>query len=466
MNRNKGSFTGQLGFVLAAAGSAVGLGNIWRFPYLAAKDGGGAFLFIYLILVLTFGFAMLTTEIAIGRMTKLSSTKAFEKLHKSWKFVGILACIVPFMIYPYYCAIGGWVMKYFVTFITGSGLAAADSKFFGGFITSQWEPVIYMTIFMALCAFFINRGVESGIEKSSKYIMPLLIVLIVAISGFSLTLNYTDAQGVTRTGMEGLKILTIPNFSGYTFTTLLNVIMDAMGQLFYSISVAMGIMISYGAYVRDQENLIKGVNQTEIFDTVVGVMAGVMIIPAVYTFMGMEGMKASGPGLMFVALPKVFASMGSVGTVIGVLFFALVIFAALTSAMSVLEAVVSNIMDVFGAQRKNAVIIESVIGLLLGITVCFGYNIFYFEISLPNGCVAQVLDIMDYISNTLFMPLVGLTTCLLIGWVLGPEIIIKEVTKNGESFERRGLYIVMMKYVAPIMLFVLLLQSAGVMPKF
>lgn len=466
MNKNKGSFTGQLGFVLAAAGSAVGLGNIWRFPYLAAKDGGGAFLFIYLILVLTFGFAMLTTEIAIGRMTKLSSTKAFEKLHKSWKFVGILACIVPFIIYPYYCAIGGWVMKYFVTFMTGSGLAAADSKFFGGFITSQWEPVIYMAIFMAMCAFFIDRGVESGIEKSAKYIMPLLIILIVAISGFSLTLSYTDAQGVTRTGMEGLKILTIPDFSGYTFTTLLNVIMDAMGQLFYSISVAMGIMISYGAYVRDKENLVKGVNQTELFDTVVGIMAGVMIIPAVYTFMGMEGMKASGPGLMFVALPKVFASMGGVGTVVGMLFFALVIFAALTSAMSVLEAVVSNIMDVFGAQRRNAVVMESVIGFLLGVAVCFGYNIFYFELPLPNGSVAQVLDIMDYISNNLFMPLVGLTTCILIGWVLGPEIIIKEVTKNGETFGRRNLYVVMMKYVAPVMLFILLLQSTGAMPKF
>lgn len=466
MNKNKGSFTGQLGFVLAAAGSAVGLGNIWRFPYLAAKDGGGTFLFIYLILVLTFGFAMLTTEIAIGRMTKLSSTKAFEKLHKSWKFVGILACIVPFIIYPYYCAIGGWVMKYFVTFMTGSALAAADSKFFGGFITSQWEPVIYMAIFMAMCAFFIDRGVESGIEKSAKYIMPLLIILIVAISGFSLTLSYTDAQGVTRTGMEGLKILTIPDFSGYTFTTLLNVIMDAMGQLFYSISVAMGIMISYGAYVRDKENLVKGVNQTELFDTVVGIMAGVMIIPAVYTFMGMEGMKASGPGLMFVALPKVFASMGGVGTVVGILFFALVIFAALTSAMSVLEAVVSNIMDVFGAQRRNAVVLESVIGFLLGVAVCFGYNIFYFELPLPNGSVAQVLDIMDYISNNLFMPLVGLTTCILIGWVLGPEIIIKEVTKNGETFERRSLYVVMMKYVAPVMLFILLLQSTGAMPKF
>ena len=228
----------------------------------------------------------------------------------------------------------------------------------------------------------------------------------------------------------------------------------------------MGIMISYGAYVRDKVNLVSGVNQTEIFDTLVGVLAGVMIIPAVYTFMGLEGMKFAGPGLMFVALPKVFASMGATGTVIGIMFFALVIFAALTSAMSVLEAVVSNIMDIFGTKRMHAVVIESVIGLVLGLAVCFGYNIFYFELPLPNGSVAQVLDIMDYISNNLFMPLVGLGTCVLIGWVLGPEIIIKEATKNGEAFERRGLYIAMVKYVAPVMLFILLLQATGIMPKF
>ena len=466
MDKNKGSFTGQLGFVLAAAGSAVGLGNIWRFPYLAAKDGGGAFLFIYLILVLTFGFALLTTEIATGRMTKLSSTKAFEKIAPKWKFVGVLGCAVPFIIYPYYCAIGGWVIKYFVAFASGQGLAAADSKFFGGFITSQWEPVIYMTIFMGFVGYLINRGVESGIESSSRYIMPVLILLVVAISGFSLTLSFTDAAGVTRTGWEGFKILLVPDFSGYTFTALLNVIMDAMGQLFFSISVAMGIMISYGAYVKDEQNLVSGVNQIEFFDTAVGMLAGMMIIPAVYTFMGVEGMKASGPGLMFVALPKVFASMGSMGTLIGVLFFALVFFAALTSAMSVLEAIVSNIMDVFGAQRTNAVVIETVIGFILAIVVCFGYNVLYFELPLPNGSVGQVLDVFDYISNNLFMPFVGLTTCILFGWVLGPEVIIQEVTKNGENFGRKQLYIIMMKYVTPVMLFVLLLQSTGLMSKF
>lgn len=466
MEKNKGSFTGQLGFVLAAAGSAVGLGNIWRFPYLAAKDGGGAFLFIYFILVLTFGFAILTTEIAIGRKTKLSSTKAFEQLAKKWKFVGVLACVVPFMIYPYYCAIGGWVIKYLLAFVTGQGAAAAGDKYFGGFITTQWEPVIMMAIFMAIVGIVVKNGVQKGIESSSKYIMPVLIVLVLIIAGFSLTLSHTTAEGITRTGWEGFKILTIPDFSGYTGSMLLTVIMDAMGQLFFSISVAMGIMISYGAYVRDEDNLVEGVNHIEFFDTAVGMMAGVMIIPAVYTFMGLEGMKASGPGLMFVALPKIFASMGSFGTAFGILFFALVFFAAMTSAMSVLEAVVSNIMDVFGSSRNKAVIIETIIGFILAVIVCFGYNIFYFELPMPNGGVGQVLDIFDYISNGVFMPFVGLSTCILVGWVLGPEVIIKEVTKNGESFGRKGLYILIIKYIAPVLLFILLLQSTGIMPKF
>lgn len=466
MEKNKGSFTGQLGFVLAAAGSAVGLGNIWRFPYLAAKDGGGAFIFIYLILVLTFGFALLTSEIAIGRNTKLSSIKAFEKLDKNWKWVGIIGCIVPFMIYPYYCAIGGWVIKYFLAFIGGQVGAAAGDKYFGGFITSQWEPVIMMTIFMAIVGFIVKFGVEKGIESSSKYIMPVLVLLVIGISGFSLTLSHTDATGVTRTGMEGLKVLLIPNFSGYTGTTLLNVIMDAMGQLFFSISVAMGIMISYGSYVKDDSNLVEGVNRIEFFDTAVGMLAGVMVIPAVYAFMGMAGLKFAGPGLMFVALPKVFNTMGAMGTAMGILFFALVFFAAVTSAMSVLEAIVSNIMDVFGTSRDKAVFIESIIGLILGVIVCFGYNVFYFELPLPNGSTAQVLDIMDYISNSLFMPLVGLGTCIVVGWIIGPEYIIQEATKNGEGFTRHTLFVVTIKYIAPVLLFILLLQSTGIMPKF
>ena len=465
MDKNKGSFTGQIGFVLAAAGSAVGLGNIWRFPYLAAKDGGGAFIFIYLILALTFGFTLLTTEIAIGRKTRLSTIKAFEKLKSNWKWVGVLGCLVPFIIYPYYCAIGGWVTKYLLVFLAGDGVAAAGDKFFGGFITSQYSPIVLLTFFLGCSGILVAQGVDKGIEKSSKYIMPILILLVVIISLFSLSLSHTQ-NGITRTGMEGLKILLVPDFTGYTGTKLISVIIDAMGQLFFSISVAMGIMVSYGSYVRNEENLVQGVNHIEFFDTLVAFLAGVMIIPAVYTFMGTDGLKFAGPGLMFVALPKVFASMSSLGNWMGILFFALVFFAALTSAMSVLEAVVGNMMDCFHMTRKKAVLIESIIGWLLGVVVCLGYNIFYFEVTLPTGSVGQVLDIMDYLSNNIFMPLVGLGTSLLFGWVLGPKMILDEVTKNGETFNRRAIYMITLKYVAPVLLFVLLLQSSGFMPKF
>lgn len=463
MEKKRGSFTGHIGFVLAAAGSAVGLGNIWRFPYLAAKDGGGAFLFIYLILAVTFGFAMLTTEVAIGRKMKLSTIKAFEKLNANWKLTGILACIVPFMIFPYYCVIGGWVLKYLIAFLAGQELAAADAKFFTGFITAQYEPIIMMVIFLSMVAYIVKNGVNAGIENSSKYLMPILFLLIIFIAGFSVTLSHTDANGVVRTGVEGLKIYLIPNFAGMSGHQLLITVIDALGQLFYSISVAMGIMVTYGSYVKDNNNLVKSVNQIEIFDTGVAMLAGVMILPAVYVFMGMEGLKASGPGLIFISLPKIFTSMGSFGTAIGIMFFALVLFAALTSAVSVMEAIVANIMEVFHADRTHAVAIETVIGTLLGLVVCLGYNIFYFELPLPNGAVAQVLDIMDYISNNIFMPLVGLGTCFLIGWVLSPQVIIDEVTKNGESFGREKLYIVMVKYIAPLMLLLLLMQTTGLL---
>ncbi len=320
-NEKRNSFSGSLGFVLAAAGSAVGLGNIWRFPYLAAKDGGGIFLVMYILLALTFGFTLLTTEIAIGRKTKQSPLTAYKQLSKKWGFLGVLACVIPMLILPYYCAIGGWVLKYFISFLSSSGAAAAATDgFFTGFITSQGEPIVLMVIFMAVTATVIFLGVNKGIESSSKILMPLLILLVVGIAVFSVTINYTDAEGVTRTGLEGLKIYIVPNFEGMTVKGFFTVLLDAMGQMFYSLSVAMGIMIAYGSYVKDTDNLGKSINQIEIFDTLVAFLAGVMIIPAVYVFQGREGMAASGPSLMFVSLPKVFAEMGGVGRFVGCLF--------------------------------------------------------------------------------------------------------------------------------------------------
>lgn len=457
----RSKFSGSIGFVLAAAGSAVGLGNIWRFPYLAAKDGGGLFLVIYLILALTFGFTLLMTEVSIGRKTKQSCLTAYGKLHKKWGFLGGLASLVPFIILPYYCVIGGWVLKYALVFITGQGGAAAGADFFTQFITGYSEPIIYNFAFLIMTAVVIFRGVNNGIESLSKVLMPVLFVLIIGVSVFSLTIKGgEDTEG--RTGIQGLAIYVIPNLEGVTASQVMTTVMDAMGQLFYSISVAMGIMVTYGSYYRDDDNLVKSVNEIEFFDTVVAFLAGVMIIPAVYVFLGEEGLSAAGPGLLFQAMPKIFDRMGVVGDIVGALFFIMVLFAALTSCISIMEAICSGMIDK-GMSRKKATITETAIALVLSTVVCLGYNLLYIEIPLPNGSTGQILDVMDYLSNNVLMPLLAIGTCILIGWVIKPKAIIKEATKNGESFKRRGLYIVMVKYVAPVLLLALLLVSFGIL---
>ncbi len=457
MKEKRNSFSSSLGFILAAAGSAVGLGNIWRFPYLAAKDGGGLFLVCYLILTLTFGFTLLLSEVSIGRKTKQSGLTAYKQLDKRFGWLGILSAAIPFMIMPYYCVIGGWVMKYVVAFLTGDGITAAQNGYFNGFITGYIQPVVFDVIFLLAAAFVVYKGVNKGIETISKILMPILLIAVVCISVFSLTIS---KDGVS--GLDGLKIYLIPDFSGLSVRDVFKTIMDAMGQLFYSISVAMGIMVTYGSYFKDDDNVVKSVNQIEIFDTLVAFLAGVMIIPAVYVYSGREGLSSSGPGLMFVALPKVFEEMGTIGNIVGTAFFIMVFFAALTSAVSILEAVVSSLMDKFGWSRKKAVAVETLLALVIGVIICLGYNVLYFEAKLPNGSNAQILDIMDYISNNALMPILAIGTCIFIGWVLKPNTIIDEATKNGEKFGRKTLYITMVKFVAPVLLVILLLVSFGI----
>ncbi len=459
-DKKRNSFTGSIGFVLAAAGSAVGLGNIWRFPYLAAKDGGGLFLVVYLVLALTFGFTLLTSEIAIGRKTKQSPLTAYHQIKKGWNWLGVFACIVPMMIMPYYCVIGGWVLKYFLAFLTGHGEEAASDEFFTGFITNQTYSSVMMMVFLVIVALIIYMGVNAGIENMSKILMPVLLVLVIGIAVFSLTLKSPAEAGEVRTGLEGFRILVIPDLTGITLKGFFTVVLDAMGQLFYSLSVAMGIMVAYGSYVKDDASLAGAINQIEIFDTAVAFLAGVMIIPAVYVFMGREGMSA-GPSLMFVSLPKIFVQMGWLGNLIGTVFFLMVLFAAVTSAMSILEAIVSSLMDQFHIERQSATIIESIIALLLGFVVCLGYNKWYFELQLPNGSTAQILDVMDYISNNILMPVVAIGTCILIGWVTGPSTVLDEVEKTGKKLGRRGLYVVMIRFIAPILLLILFLKSIG-----
>ena len=463
--QNRGSFSGRLGFVLAAAGSAVGLGNIWRFPYLAAKDGGGLFLVTYLVLALTFGFTLLITEISIGRKTGQSPLTAYKLMHPKMGWVGVLACLIPALILPYYCAIGGWVLKYLSAFLTLQGSAAAADTYFTGFITAQWEPIVWFLIYLLATSFVVFKGVNKGIEKLSRILMPVLLVLILGISVFSLFLRHTDANGVTRTGLQGLMVYIIPNFEGMTLKQFFVVLTDAMGQLFYSISVAMGIMIAYGSYVSKETDLNKSVNQIELFDTLVAFLAGMMIIPAVFTFMGSEGMTASGPALMFVALPKVFREMGSVvGSLVGILFFVTVAFAALTSSVSVMEAVVSSVVDRFHMERKKSTLLVAAVTSIIGILVCLGYNALYFEAILPNtpaGKNAQILDILDYLSNYILMPVVSIATCIFIGWILKPKTVIDEVTYGGHKFGREKLYVVMIKFITPVLLTLLLLQALG-----
>ncbi len=459
--KERNNFTGTLGFVLASAASAIGLGNIWRFPFLAARDGGGLFLVCYLLLVATFGYTLLSSEIAIGRKTRQGPLTAYSRLHKRGGVIGVLACLVPVLILPYYCVIGGWVLKYMAAFMTGAGLEAAGDKYFTGFITSIGEPIFWFVVFMSAVMFVIFLGVEKGIEKYSKVMMPVFFLLIVGVSVYSLTLSHTDASGVTRTGLEGFLVYTVPNLEGITLSKFLNVLMDAMGQLFYSISVAMGIMIAYGSYAKKDVDLSKSINHIELFDTLAAFMAGVMIIPAVYTFMGKEGMSA-GPSLMFISLPKVFAAMGSAGTLVGIVFFVMVTFAALTSAMSVMEAIVASFMDQFNWNRSKSTILIGTYAMIGGIIVCLGYNVAYFELPLPNGAVAQILDLMDYISNIVFMPLVAIGECLLIGWVVGPDWIIEEIEQGKYKFGRKNMYRIMVKYITPVLLFVLFLQAFGV----
>lgn len=461
-NNKKSSFSGSIGFILAAAGSAVGVGNLWRFPYLAARNGGGLFIIVYLFLVLTFGFSLLATDIAIGRKTKQSSINAFSAIRPKWGFLGKLTFLVPALIMTYYSVIGGWITKYVAVYLTGAGNAAAADGYFTAFTKAPVAPIVFTLLYLALTAFIVYCGVEKGIERFSKIIMPSLILMIIGISIFSITISHTDASGIKRTGLEGLKIYLIPDFKGLTLGKFLSVLLDATTQLFFSLSVAMGIMVTYGSYVKDDVDLSKSVKNIEFFDTLVALLSGVMIVPAIYVFQGVEGMQ-SGPTLMFVSLPKVFASMGSIGSFVGLAFFLMAGFAALTSSVSIMETLVASCMEFFHITRKKASLAIALIAASASVIICLGYNVLFFKLTLPNGSVGQLLDIMDYISNNLLMPIISLLTCVLIGWVAKPKFIIDEMERSGHPFGHKMLYTVMIRYVAPVLMFILFLQSTGLL---
>lgn len=443
MDKKRGTFSSKMGFVLAAAGSAVGLGNLWRFPYLAAKYGGGIFLLVYLILAVTFGFTLMITEIAIGRKTDVSAIGAFKKLDKRFSFVGVLACVVPFIITPYYCVIGGWVIKYLVTFLTGQVSNAAGDEFFTGFISEAASPVLWFAVFILLTAVIVILGVEKGIEKASSLMMPLLVVLIIGVCVFC----------ITRPGaMEGVKYYLLPDFSKFSATTVL----AAMGQLFYSMSLAMGIMITYGSYMKKDSNLETSVRQIEIFDTAIAFLAGLLIVPSVFVFSGGdEAALGKGPSLMFITLPKVFNDM-TMGGVIGAIFFLLVLFAALTSSISLMETNVSIIRDKLGWSRKKSTIIITVYVLVVGSLVSLGFGPLSFVKIIGLG----LLDFFDFISNSVLMPIVAILTCVCVGHFLGTKVVSDEVELNG-TFKMKKFYTIMLKWIAPVCLVLVLIFAVS-----
>ena len=445
-NHKRSSFSGKIGFVLAAAGASVGLGNIWRFPYLAAKYGGGIFLLVYIVLALTFGYAMIMAETSLGRMTGKSPVGAYGTFGSSklLKAGGWINAIIPVLIVPYYSVIGGWVIKYLVSYILGQGSQLAADGYFGSFISSGVSTELCFIVFALFTLAIIFAGVRNGIERVSKVMMPILVVLSLVIAGYS----------VTRPGaMAGVKYFLVPNLEGFSWMT----VVSAMGQVFYSLSIAMGILVTFGSYMKKDISIEGSTRNVEVFDTAIAIMAGLMIIPAVFAFSGgnPETLQA-GPSLMFITIPKVFDSMG-MGTAVGILFFLLVLFAAVTSSIALTESAVSTFEDEFGWGRKKSTVIVGIVMLVLGSLSSLGYG--------PLAGVTilgmQFLDFFDFLTNSVMMPIAAVATCLLVSRVIGVDKIEEEVTLNGNSFRRKRIFNVMIRYICPVFAVIILLSSVA-----
>ena len=445
-NHKRSTFSGKLGFVLSAAGASVGLGNIWRFPYLAAKYGGGIFLLIYILLALTFGYTMIMAETSIGRMTKKSPVGAYASFGRSkWlSFGGWINAVIPLLIVPYYSVIGGWVIKYLVGYLTGNGSALAADGYFSTFISDGFSTEICFLIFAGITLGIIYAGVRNGIERVSKFMMPILVVLSVMIAVYSMT-----RPGAVR----GIQYFLVPNLKNFSWMT----VVTAMGQMFYSLSIAMGILITFGSYMKKDISIEGSAEHVEIFDTPIAIMAGLMIIPAVFAFSGGDpDTLQAGPALMFITIPKVFANMG-MGTFVGVLFFILVLFAALTSSIALTESSVSTIEDELGWSRKKSTLLVAVVMVILGTLSCLGYG----PLASVTVIGMQFLDFFDFMTNSVMMPIAAIATCLLVSRVIGVEKIEEEVTQGGKPFKRKRVFNMMIRRLCPIFAAIILISSVA-----
>ena len=440
----RGSFSGKIGFILSAAGASVGLGNIWRFPYLAAKYGGGIFLLVYIVLAMTFGYTMIVAETSIGRMTGKSPVGAYKSFgnRPALRFGGWINAVIPILIVPYYSVIGGWVIKYLAEYLLGQAHLMAADGYFSAFISGGFSSELCFLIFAALTLIIIFAGVENGIERVSKVMMPILVLLSLVIGAYS----------VTRPGaLEGVRYFLVPNPKNFSWMT----VVAAMGQMFYSLSIAMGILITFGSYMKKDVSIEDSTRNVEVFDTAIAIMAGLMIIPAVFSFSGGDpsALKA-GPSLMFITIPKVFDSMG-MGTVIGVAFFLLVLFAALTSSIALTESAVSTLQDELGWSRNKSTAVMGVSMVLLGSLSSLGYG----PLSSVTILGMQFLDFFDFLTNSVMMPIAAIASCILVSRVIGVERIEQEVTLNGGAFRRKRIFNAMIRYLCPIFAAIILISS-------
>lgn len=441
--QSRDQWSSKIGFILAAAGSAVGLGNLWKFPYTAGQNGGGAFVIVYFAMLLLVGFTLMLAELVLGRHTQLNAIGAYRKLKKNWAWVGGLGVLASYLILSFYSVIGGWVINYIIKALTGAfNTADLDtlSGIFGGFISNPTQPIIYQAIFVILTMGIVIGGISGGIEKYSKILMPSLFVMMFLIMVRSITLPGA---------VEGIKYLLVPDFSKIDG----NVMLAALGQVFFSLSLGMGVIITYGSYLSKDENLPQSAFTIPFIDTGIALMAGLTVLPAVFAF-GLA--PDQGPGLLFITLPAVFSQM-PLGSLFAVLFFLLVLFAALTSSISLLETSVSYVVDAWGWSRKKATWILALVVFLIGVPSSLAQGPWN-HIRPFRGL--DIFDSVDFFASNILLPLGGLFLCIFIGWIWGIDNALKEASNNGKiSFKMAGFWAFVIKYVAPIAILIVFIQG-------